>query len=202
MSDFFCSAKMTGRPSGSSKLLSGISVQGNALTNLNTETSLLGSTTFHSFIHRFESISSIKKPSLSISAQPTDNTSKNAFVKATIDLIEGNIIARTIGTGSIKTGTVDKLAGNYSSLLSLDDFISTKKIYPSGDLILDSGNNTIIKTLNHTDITDTDSKIDYIDEGVFTGNFKQSFLVANENQNIAISGDLSEQTTFKFKCFV
>ena len=175
---------MTGRPSGSSKLLSGISVQGNALTNLNTETSLLGSTTFHSFIHRFESISSIKKPSLSISAQPTDNTSKNAFVNATIDLIEGNIIARTIGTGSIKTGTVDKLAGNYSSLLSLDDFISTKKIYPSGDLILDSGNNTIIKTLNHTDITDTDSKIDYIDEGVFTGNFKQSFLVANENQNI------------------
>ena len=202
MSDCFCSAKITGRPSGSSKLLSGISVQGNALTNLNTETALLGSTTFHNFVHRFESTVSLKKPSLSISAQPTDNTSKNAFINASIDLIEGNIIARNIGVGSIKTGTVDKLAGNYSSLISLDDFISTKKIYPSGDLILSSGNNTIIKTLNHTDITDTDSKIDYIDEGVFTGTFKQSFLVANEKQNIAISGDLSDQTTFKFKCFV
>ena len=202
MSDCLCSVKFNGTPSGSSKLFSGLSVQPNAQTNFNVEASLLGSTKMHGITHKFDSIISLKKPSLVISAQPTDNTAKNAFINASTTLVEGNILARNNGLINIKTGTVDKIGGHYSSLLDFQDFLSTKKIYPSGDLILSSGSNTIIKTLNHTDIIDSVNKVDHIDEGVFTGTFKQSFLVANEKQNIAISGDLSEQSTFKFKCFV
>ena len=219
-----CTVKFKGRPSGSAKVMAGLSVQRNIRDPFSAISVLRdGSTVQHGIgsseiDQKVDSVDTKKSFPFSLSTTAGLRTNSQAdlspkkFVRSdNAELVATSILEDALLRGSIgglavfDTGYTDRIGGHFSSLtdqdsdlqFSLRAFTANQKLYPSGDVITTSGDNKVVT--HHPSGTNL---FESINEGVTVNSLSDFSLLSNNNDYISLSGNLATQKTFTYKTFV
>ena len=95
----------------------------------------------------------------------------------------------------------DKIGGDLTQINKFDNFLSTQRLYPTGDVASVLGSNPFINESQQAS-----SLFSSIDEGIFTGNYNENFnsstRISDDIKTFIQPSGLGTSGTFRYKCEV